>query len=82
MLVDRVIINASPLIVFFNSEQEDLLPQLFSEIIVPRAVIEEVIQGKTIAPLNRSLKRIGSNNKRLRIILLLRLGIWVKGKPV
>ncbi|MEA5421432.1 DUF3368 domain-containing protein [Spirulina sp. CCNP1310] len=46
MFVDRIIINASPLIVLFNSEQEDLLPQLFSEIIVPEAVIEEVTQSK------------------------------------
>ncbi|MEM8642853.1 MAG: DUF3368 domain-containing protein [Cyanobacteria bacterium P01_G01_bin.54] len=47
MFVDRVIMNTSPLIVLFNSQQEDLLPQLFSEIIVPEAVIAEVTQGKS-----------------------------------
>lgn len=82
MLVDRVVINASPLIVFFNSKQEDLLHRLFSEIIVPRAVIQEIIQGKMIAPLNKFLKRLSLNNKRLRVIPLLQLGIWAKGKPV
>lgn len=47
MFVDRVVINASPLIVLFNSHQDDLLPQLFSDIIVPDAVMAEVTQSKT-----------------------------------
>ncbi|MBE9158660.1 DUF3368 domain-containing protein [Nodosilinea sp. LEGE 06152] len=42
MPVDRVVVNASPLIVLFKSEQADLLPQLFSEILVPQAVWQEV----------------------------------------
>ena len=47
MFVDRVVINASPLIVLFNSYQDDLLLQLFSDIIVPEAVVAEVTQSKT-----------------------------------
>lgn len=47
MLIDRVVINASPLIVLFKSEQADLLPQLFSEILVPQSVWGEVTLSKT-----------------------------------
>ncbi|TVQ13916.1 MAG: DUF3368 domain-containing protein [Leptolyngbya sp. DLM2.Bin27] len=42
MSVDRVVVNASPLIVLFKSGQADLLPQLFSEILIPQAVWQEV----------------------------------------
>lgn len=42
MSIERVVINASPLIVLFKSQQADLLPQLFSEIIVPAGVWHEV----------------------------------------
>lgn len=42
MPVDRVVINASPLIVLFKSGQAELLPQLFCEILVPQAVWREV----------------------------------------
>ncbi len=38
MLIKRVVINSSPLIVLFKSQQADLLPRLFSEIIVPGGV--------------------------------------------
>lgn len=47
MPVDRVVVNASPLIVLFKSGQADLLPQLFHEILVPHAVWDEVIIGNT-----------------------------------
>lgn len=47
MLADRVVINSSPLITLFKSEQEDLLPLLFSDIVVPQAVFDEVTQVKT-----------------------------------
>ncbi|NEQ88085.1 MAG: DUF3368 domain-containing protein [Moorea sp. SIO2I5] len=42
MLIKQVIINSSPLIVLFKSQQADLLPQLFSEILVPAAVWDEI----------------------------------------
>jgi predicted nucleic acid-binding protein len=42
VLIKRAIINASPLIVLFKSQQVELLPQLFEEILVPDAVWEEV----------------------------------------
>ena len=42
MLIKQVAINASPLIVLFKSYQSELLPQLFTEIIVPHTVWEEI----------------------------------------
>jgi predicted nucleic acid-binding protein len=42
MSIDRVIINSSPLIVLFKSQQAELLPQLFPEVLVPSAVWDEI----------------------------------------
>ncbi len=48
----------SPLIVLFKSQQADLLAELFSEIVVPGAVWEEIIAaGKTDAPILHDNKR-------------------------
>jgi predicted nucleic acid-binding protein len=38
MRIEAVVVNASPLITLFRSGQADLLPRLFSRIIVPDAV--------------------------------------------
>ena len=45
MRIDRVVVNSSPLITLFNSGQAELLPQLFSEVLVPDAVWLEVAEG-------------------------------------
>ena len=51
MFVKRVVINSSPLIVLFKSQQADLLPQLFEEILVPVAVWDEITtSGKDDVP--------------------------------
>ncbi len=42
MRIDAVVVNASPLISLFRSGQSDLLPRLFSRIVVPAAVWTEV----------------------------------------
>ena len=42
MPVDRVVINASPLILLFNSDLSFILPALFEEILVPEAVWGEI----------------------------------------
>ncbi len=42
MLIEQVVVNASPLIVLFKSHQAELLPQLFRDIVVPSAVWQEV----------------------------------------
>lgn len=46
MQIDRVVVNASPLIVLFKSSQAELLPQLFDKILVPQAVWAEVTVSK------------------------------------
>lgn len=45
MRIDQVVVNSSPLITLFNSGQAELLPRLFSEILVPDAVWREVAEG-------------------------------------
>ncbi|MGV6815780.1 MAG: DUF3368 domain-containing protein [Thiotrichales bacterium] len=57
MPVDRIVINASPLICLFRSELHDLLPQLFTEINVPDAVWQEVTQGGHDDPASRGLEK-------------------------
>ncbi|MBE9049142.1 hypothetical protein IQ243_01740 [Nostocales cyanobacterium LEGE 11386] len=42
MSINHVIINSSPLIVLLKSQQAQLIPQLFTEILVPSGVFEEV----------------------------------------
>ncbi len=42
MLIDCVVINASPLIILFRGHLESLLPELFNEICIPEAVWSEV----------------------------------------
>lgn len=43
MRIDAVVINASPLITLFRSGQANLLPRLFTQIVVPEAVWQEVV---------------------------------------
>ncbi|MEM1167651.1 MAG: DUF3368 domain-containing protein [Cyanobacteria bacterium P01_H01_bin.35] len=51
MLIKQVIINSSPLIALFKSQQSDLLPLLFTDILIPEGVWNEVIaEGKNDVP--------------------------------
>jgi predicted nucleic acid-binding protein len=43
MPVERIVLNASPLILLCNSELDFVLPKLFTEIIVPEAVWQEIL---------------------------------------
>jgi len=48
MLINRVVVNASPLICLFRSGLEELFPSLFNDIVVPESVIKEVTaKGET-----------------------------------
>lgn len=41
-MINGIIINSSPIIVLFKSQQAELLPQLFTEILVPSPVWDEI----------------------------------------
>lgn len=45
MPVDKVVLNASPLILLCNSDLSYILPELFSDIVVPNAVWHEIVNG-------------------------------------
>lgn len=45
MRITKIVVNASPLILLCNSELEFILPKLFSEIVIPEAVWQEIING-------------------------------------
>ena len=49
MSISRIIINSSPLIVLLKSQQAQLIPQLFTEILVPSGVFEEVTTKDDVA---------------------------------
>ncbi|NJM76957.1 MAG: DUF3368 domain-containing protein [Acaryochloridaceae cyanobacterium RU_4_10] len=46
MPIEKVVVNASPLITLYKSQLADLLPQLFGQIQVPPAVWQEVTASK------------------------------------
>lgn len=45
MRIERVVVNASPLITLFKSGQAHLLPTLFDKVCVPEAVWREITDG-------------------------------------
>ncbi len=45
MPVEKIILNASPLILLCNSRLSFVLPELFPEIVVPEAVWQEILNG-------------------------------------
>lgn len=55
MPIDRVVINASPLITLFRAGLHPLLPKLFSELLVPEAVWNEVVSRSYDDPATRGL---------------------------
>ncbi len=44
MPTDKIVINASPLILLYNSELSFILPELFDEIMAPEAVWKEIVE--------------------------------------
>ncbi len=55
MPIERVVMNASPLITLFRAGLHPLLPQIFSELLVPDAVWNEVVSRTYDDPATRGL---------------------------
>jgi predicted nucleic acid-binding protein len=52
--MDRIVCNASPLIVLAKSDLLELLPNQFSEIVVPQGVVEEILAGPFDDPMQQN----------------------------
>lgn len=63
MPIDRVVINASPLILLFNSEMAFILPELFEEILVPEAVWNEIVNSPGVDKAAQMISTTGWLNK-------------------
>ena len=57
MLIEKVVINASPLITLFRANLHPLLPRLFPEVLVPDAVWAEVVNRTHSDPATRGLPK-------------------------
>jgi len=55
VISEKVVANASPLIILFKGGLADLLPQLFTEIAVPNGVCEEILAGGPSDSASRAL---------------------------
>jgi predicted nucleic acid-binding protein len=56
--VNQVVINASPLILLFNSNLSFILADLFDEIVVPEAVWQEITSSATIDEASRVISQV------------------------
>ncbi len=45
-MIDRIVVDSSPLIILIKSRLANILPQLYKEILVPDAVWNEILAGK------------------------------------
>jgi predicted nucleic acid-binding protein len=60
----RVIVNASPLIFLCKSGLHNLLPQVYTEVIVPTPVWDEILAGGTSDPAAQLLPVLGWLNQQ------------------
>lgn len=56
--MDRIVCDASPLIVLTKSDLLELLPNQFSEVVVPQAVVEEILAGPFDDPMRGLISKI------------------------
>ncbi len=45
MPIERIVLNASPVIVLFRARLEHILPDLFKDIVIPKNVLDEISSG-------------------------------------
>ena len=78
MLIEKVVVNSSPLIVFFRSGQADLFPQLFKNVVVPEQVYEEVTAKGVTDPASESLPCVSWVDRR-QVPISLSVASWSLG---
>jgi len=78
MRIEAVVINASPLITLFRSGQADLLPRLFTHIVVPEAVWQEVVLDEWQDTAARELSK-QSWPVRVEVVSSPRVAAWALG---
>lgn len=78
MRIEIIVVNSSPLIVLFKSGQADLIPKLFSEVVVPEQVYAEVLAGKEDDPARISLPRTEWVIRK-KVEISLPVGAWNLG---
>lgn len=62
-MTKKLITDSSPLIVLLKSDLENILPELFEEILVPEAVWQEVLAGKEDDIARRKLPHLSWLNR-------------------
>jgi predicted nucleic acid-binding protein len=80
MLIKQIIINSSPLIVLFKSQQAQLLPQLFDEILVPEAVWNEITLASKNDEASQQLPQVNWVQKIEQITITPEVAGWDLGK--
>ena len=59
MPVDRIIVNASPLILLCNGDLSFILPELFTHIVVPDAVWKEILNSPSVDKAAQMIQEVG-----------------------
>ncbi len=55
MPAEKIVVNASPLILLFNSDLSFILPQMFKEILIPDAVWKEIVNSSYLDKASKML---------------------------
>ncbi|MDX2034225.1 MAG: DUF3368 domain-containing protein [Blastocatellia bacterium] len=76
---DRVVVNSSPLITLCKSEQEEILLKLFSEIVVPGAVSNEILAAGAADPVAQQLPALNWTRREESIIVPALIQAWDLG---
>ena len=81
MRIDAVVINVSPLITLFRSGQADLLPRLFTHIVVPGAVWQEVVLDEWEEWADRAARELSKQSwpVRTEVVISPRVAAWGLG---
>jgi predicted nucleic acid-binding protein len=79
MSVNRVVVNASPIICLCKSGLENLIVGLFDEIVIPKPVVEEILSGKEIESSFKTLISSSHVKSKEDVIVDLRVAAWDLG---